>query len=74
MNDYEELMGRIRDIFLDYRTTVHAEETDVGNGMRYIDYELECSREQEREAILLIQHYFHRWARELFNKIWEKSE
>jgi hypothetical protein len=74
MNDYEELMEKIRDIFLDYRTIVHAEETDDGSGKRYVDYELECVREQERDVISLIQHCFHRWARELSNKIWAKSE
>ena len=61
----EELTEEIRDIFLDYRTTVHADETSDGSGRRYVDYELESTDEQEKEVKELIRL----WVRGFFNKL-----
>ena len=55
MADYTAITKEIRDIFLDHRTTVRAEETSDGSGKEYLDYELDCTKEQEEEVGELIR-------------------
>lgn len=71
--DIHALTEEIRDIFLDYRTTVRAEEVSDGSGKRYLDYELDCTREQEMEVARLIADAIIAECRRIFDAVMEKT-
>jgi hypothetical protein len=64
----QQLAEEIRDILLDSRTTVHAQEVDDGSGRKYVDYELESTIAQEIEVMELIGQ----WAGGLADRIFKK--
>ena len=70
--DITTLTQELRNIFLDHRTTVRTQETDDGSGKRYIDYELECTKEQEDEANALILECFQEKMNTLIDRVYSK--
>lgn len=47
--NYTAIVEKIRNIFLDYRTTIHDKSWQDEDGKHY-DYELDCLKAQEKEV------------------------
>jgi hypothetical protein len=56
--DYTGLMQEIRDIFLDEGRTVVKDECWQDEDGWHTSYQLECTKEQEKEAVELIRNFF----------------